>query len=120
MHTRIVVIEDEPELRQMILDLLEANGFSALGIDRPEFITTIEAGENPDLFIVDLMLPGLSGIELAAQLRSHGYERTPMIAISASRSMLETAEESRLFQEMLRKPFDILSLLDCVERYAAA
>jgi hypothetical protein len=42
-----------------------------------------------------------------------------MIAISASRSMLESAEESRLFQEMLRKPFDVMSLIDCVERCAA-
>jgi DNA-binding response OmpR family regulator len=119
MDTRILVIEDEPELRQMILDLLEASGFLAVGVDRPEFANSVAAGEHPDLFIVDLMLPGLNGIELAKDLRAHGYERTPMIAISASRSMLESAEESRLFQEMLRKPFDVMSLIDCVERYAA-
>jgi CheY-like chemotaxis protein len=82
-------------------------------------VFTIDAAVSPALFLVDVMLPGMSGIELAEQLRAGGFARTPMIAMSASPGMLRAAAESRLFQEILPKPFDLTTLLDCVGRFAA-
>jgi CheY-like chemotaxis protein len=118
MSAHVVVIDDEPELRMMLLDFLEANGISATGISRPELVHTMDRSQPPDLFLVDLILPGQTGIELAEQLRAEGYAETPMIAMSASRPMLQAALKSNLFQQVLPKPFNILSLLDYVERYA--
>jgi CheY-like chemotaxis protein len=63
------------------------------------------------------MLPGMNGIQLAQKLREDGFPRTPMIAISASRSMLQAARESHLFDEALRKPFELSNLLDAIEQY---
>lgn len=74
---------------------------------------------HPDVFLLDLMLPGMSGIDLARRLRDLGYLREPMIAMSASPRMLNAANRSGLFQETLAKPFDLSTLLDTVERYAS-
>jgi len=116
MASCVVVIEDELELQQMLVDLLEMNGVEAIGITAPDSIQSIDASLHPDLFLVDLMLPGMSGIEFTQQLRSAGYADTPMIAMSASRPMLEVAADSHLFQDTLRKPFDISTLMEVITR----
>lgn len=65
----IVVIEDEPALLGLLRDVLEVSGFSVNGINRPELVDTLETDEQPALFLVDLMLPGTDGIDLAKKLR---------------------------------------------------
>ncbi len=117
MAPRIAVVEDEIAVLEMLRDLLEADGFSVVALDHPDRIQTIESDAPPDLFLIDLMLPGRSGIELAEQLRSTGFTNTPMIAMSASRAMTRFASESGLFQETIYKPFDLSTLLECVERH---
>jgi len=117
--SNIIVIEDEPALLGLLRDVLEVSGFSVTGLNRPELVDSLGSQDRPALFLVDLMLPGTDGIDLAKKLREHGYADTPMIAMSASRSMLEVAAKSHLFQHMLTKPFNVSSLLDYVGRYAA-
>jgi CheY-like chemotaxis protein len=117
MPPRIAVVEDEVAVLEMLCEMLEADGFSVVALDHPDHIQTIESDVPPDLFLIDLMLPGRTGIELAEHLRSAGYTDTPMIAMSASRAMTRYASESGLFQETIYKPFDLSALLQCVERH---
>ncbi len=114
-----MVVEDEPSVLEMLQEVLQGHGFCVVGVPYPELVHTIDAGLQPDLFLVDVMLPGMSGIELAAQLRACGFSDTPIIAMSASPLLLEVAAGSNLFQGVLAKPFDLSKLLDYVARYAA-
>jgi len=113
----IMVVEDEPALSQMIHDVLELYGLSSVGAGTPAIAHSLAASASPGLFLIDLMLPGLSGIELAQQLRANGFESTPMIAMSASNLILQVAEESGVFQETLRKPFELSDLMAALERH---
>jgi DNA-binding response OmpR family regulator len=114
----IVVVDDEPELLQLVNDVLVSQGYEVLSFDHPEPASHVkETGEQPQLFIVDLMLPDMNGIALAKCLEDEGFDRTPKIAMSASRQLLRRAEESHLFQGTLDKPFDIDDLLACVQRH---
>lgn len=80
--------------------------------------STLEGREpEPRLFMLDLMLPAMSGIELAQRLRTDGYRETPIIAMSASPTMLQVAEESELFHGSLGMPFELDGLLEAVECY---
>jgi DNA-binding response OmpR family regulator len=117
MTQRIVVVEDETPVLEMLTEFLRADGFSVLGFEHPDQMREFDEEQRPDLFIIDLMLPGRDGIEVAKQLRTEGFEDTPMIAMSASRALTETASDSGLFQETIYKPFDLSTLLDCVERH---
>lgn len=117
--TSIVVVEDEPSVLEMLREVLQAQGFSVIAVPYPELAHTIESDVHPAVFLLDMMLPGISGIELAAQLRKSGFPHTPMIAMSASPLLLEVANGSALFEATLAKPFDLSKLIDCVTRYAA-
>jgi CheY-like chemotaxis protein len=117
---RIVVVDDEPELLDVVCELLDEEGYSTVCVDHPAKALELEPEPPADLFLVDLMLPGFNGIELAKRLRESGYADTPMIAMSASLTMLEEAAGSHLFEEAMAKPFDLTELLECVEQYVRA
>lgn len=118
MAGHIVVIEDEPCIYELLDDVLSARGFTLTWVEHPNNVQSLDRGIEPDLILMDLMLPGLDGVKLAGQLREAGFSHTPIVALSASRIMLHFARESALFQDCLAKPFDLGALLDCVSYYA--
>ncbi len=115
----ILVVEDERDIRDMLCELFEEEGYRVTCVNHWAQMMPINEAYRPDLLFVDLMLPGVSGIELARRLREDGLPDTPMVAMSASPDMLRSAAHSKLFQETLPKPFDIEQLLTYAERYAA-
>jgi len=117
MEPCIVIVEDEPELLELLCDCLQLEGFCCVGADHPERIPSVLRDVEPELFLVDVMLPGMTGMELAEHLRAHGFAEAPMIAMSASESLVQIAARSGLFQETINKPFDIEDLIASVERH---
>lgn len=117
----IVVVDDELDVRKVVVELLEDEGYRVLSFGNPVPVTALhETDERPELFVIDIMLPDMNGIALAARLRDEGFEVTPKVAMSASDLMLQVAEESRLFDAAIHKPFSIDALLDTVERHTLA
>lgn len=116
MAARILVLEDDEHILQLITDILESEGYSVLGLRHPELILEVMAREQPDLLLVDIMLPRHSGIEVADRLWTNGFGDVPMMAMSASMIMLDLARQMPFFQEVVRKPFDMEMLLDDVDR----
>ena len=117
----IVVVDDEPDLRQIVTHVLEDEGYRVLSFAHPVPVTRLwETDERPNLFLIDIMLPEMSGITLAARLKDGGFEAIPKIAMSASPRMIQVAKESQLFDATLDKPFEVDDLLDCIERFARA
>ena len=112
----VVVIDDEPDILSLLCAVLEEEGMEAVGMAHPDTVLSDDRLSGAALLIIDLMLPGMDGIMLAWRLRSNGLPDMPMIAISASLSMLKRASASGLFQDTLPKPFDIDVLLTSVER----
>jgi len=113
----IAVVEDEPEILDLLRVLLESSNYTVAAIDHPDRVHEVVQQVCPDVFLLDLMLPGISGIDLARLLRANGCAQTPMIAMYASRYLLDKAMASQLFQASLRKPFDVITVVECVERH---
>jgi DNA-binding response OmpR family regulator len=120
MAKRILVLDDEEELLELICAVLADAGYETIGISSPDAVDGALGKSHPQLFLVDIMLKGQSGIDVARALRGEGYPRTPMIAMSASPSMAGYARSSGVFAETLDKPFDITYLLEIVERHLRA
>lgn len=112
----IVVVDDEADLRWLICETLKDEGYDVVQFSDPRGVLTFE--EAPAVFLLDLMLPGMSGIALAQTLRAERFPLVPMIAMSASGPFLSRARQSGLFQTTLPKPFDLSVLIDQVERLA--
>jgi CheY-like chemotaxis protein len=114
---QVVVVDDEPELLDLLRDIIEEEGYRVLPVNDPAKVESIARDVAPQLFLIDLMLPGTDGIELAGRLRSAGLADSPIVAMSASAAMLAAARASGLFQAALAKPFDLSTLLDVIGRY---
>jgi DNA-binding response OmpR family regulator len=114
----IVVVEDDPDILDLVRTALDIEGYDVVGFNRP--FDPAALPHDPRLFLVDIMLPGSTGIELARMLREERQMTVPMVAMSASVIMIERAHASGYFQAVLRKPFNLDELLDTLERQLAA
>ncbi len=76
---RIMVVEDEKDIGELVLRYLQREGFTAYRIGDGRTALARAEAELPDLLILDLMLPGIDGLELARRLRRNG--RTALLPI---------------------------------------
>ncbi|MDH3641394.1 MAG: phosphate regulon transcriptional regulator PhoB [Gammaproteobacteria bacterium] len=80
----ILLIEDEPEIRDMLRFALTRAGFEVTGAESAEEALTYLDGVLPGLLIIDWMLPGMSGVDLARRLRKDDHTaHLPMIMLTA-------------------------------------
>jgi two-component system, OmpR family, phosphate regulon response regulator OmpR len=78
---RILVVDDDASLREMVCGYLAGNGYVAEGVGDGVQMRAAMAGQHPDLVVLDLMLPGEDGLTLLRELRAHGGP--PVIIVSA-------------------------------------
>jgi phosphate regulon transcriptional regulator PhoB len=104
---RVLVIDDEKDLIELVRYNLEKEGFEVLSALDGESGMTAALGELPDIIIVDLMLPGIDGLEVCRHLRSNSRtSRIPLIMLTA-----KTAEPDRVLglelgaDDYVTKPF---------------
>lgn len=83
MPATLLIVDDEPDIRELMRFTLEAAGFRVLEASHAEEARKL-LGEAPDLILLDWMLPGRSGLELAEQLKQNPKTRAlPIIMVSA-------------------------------------
>jgi two-component system, OmpR family, response regulator len=106
----ILVVEDDPHLRTLTARALQENGFATrLASAAPEMWLALDAGP-VDLVLLDVMLPGTSGIDLCRQLR--GRSDVPIIFISAKGSETDRVVGLELgADDYLAKPFGTRELV---------
>jgi two-component system OmpR family response regulator len=81
MLKHILVVDDDPEIRSLLAEYLERNGFRASTLpDGRELLRTLEE-RSVDLLVLDLMMPGVDGLTLCREVRSKG--RLPVLILSA-------------------------------------
>jgi two-component system phosphate regulon response regulator PhoB len=82
--TTILVVDDEPDIREAIRFALENADYRVIEAGHADEARKLLANENPDLILLDWMLPGRSGLELAQQLKQNQKSRSlPIIMVSA-------------------------------------
>jgi two-component system, OmpR family, phosphate regulon response regulator PhoB len=82
--TNVLVVDDESDIREVIRFALQGAGFRVLEAGHADEARKLLASECPDLVLLDWMLPGRSGLELAQQLKQSAATRSvPIIMVSA-------------------------------------
>ena len=109
MARTILVVEDEPTLRETLIEALEVEGFRVVGAaDGREALLRFR-GERPDLILLDLMLPELSGIEVCRIIRAESG--VPIIMLTAKDSELDKVVGLELgADDYITKPFSLREL----------
>jgi DNA-binding response OmpR family regulator len=117
--TRVLIVEDEPEIMELIGDLLVLEGYEVHALQRiPHGLDAIRK-LNPDAIVLDLRLPGMGGIELLRLLSSDRELRVTPVLICSGAEDLTRAHASEFRQlgcEVVTKPFDLDEFLDAVRR----
>ncbi|MCG7958723.1 MAG: response regulator, partial [Candidatus Thiodiazotropha taylori] len=80
---KILIVEDEPEIREMIRFALEPKGFVLSEADNAQDARKLLADRNYDLILMDWMLPGRSGLDLTKELKQVSPVSTPIILLTA-------------------------------------
>ncbi len=84
MTTRILIVEDEPAICEMLTFALSGSGYQCEVAGDVRRARSLVADSNPDLVVLDWMLPGQSGIEFARELkRDPGTRDIPVIMLTA-------------------------------------
>jgi FixJ family two-component response regulator len=107
----IAIVDDDDEVQSALQDLIEANGLSAKCFGSAEEFLESGAQRKAACLIVDIRMPGMSGLELQATLKSDGFN-TPIILITAhgdARVRLQAMRDGAA--EFLTKPIDYQVLL---------
>jgi DNA-binding response OmpR family regulator len=109
MARTILVVDDEPTLRETLVEALEADGFRVVAAaDGREALTRFRA-ERPDLVLLDLMLPELSGIEVCRIIRAESG--VPIVMLTAKDSELDKVVGLELgADDYVTKPFSLREL----------
>jgi two-component system, OmpR family, response regulator MprA len=102
---RLLVVDDDPSVREALALVLDLNGFEvATAVDGREAIRTL-AVDSPDAVILDLLMPGLDGLEVCRRIRATG-DRTPVLMLTARAEVSErVAGLEAGADDYLAKPF---------------
>ena len=109
--SKILIVEDEPDMVLGLKDNFEFEGYEVL--TAPDGAAGLERAReaNPDLVVLDIMLPKLSGLEVCKTLRSEGFE-APIIMLTARGQEIDKVVGLELgADDYVTKPFSIRELL---------
>jgi DNA-binding response OmpR family regulator len=116
-QARILSIEDDPEMRGLIQLILERKGHRVIGVKRGDLGLELLKSLKPDVLLLDLMLPDISGWEVYGQMKADAELATvPIIIISAKNEQDDAAEGYHLDgnDRFLSKPFEVMDLINLV------
>jgi two-component system cell cycle response regulator DivK len=118
---RFLVVEDNDKNMKLFRDLLQAGGYTTVEARTGEAAVELAVSHAPALVLMDVQLPGISGVEALAQLR--GDERTASIPVLALTAQAMHGDRERFlaagFDGYLSKPVDVVELLRTVEEHCA-
>jgi len=119
MRTRILVLDDQEYLREIIATILAEAGYPAVAVDTPEHAMQLLEELRPDLLVLDMSLPGIDGLQFLDNLRAQPlWEALPVLIVSGDPTKLARAE-GRSNVVPLSKPFDASVLVAEVARFLA-
>lgn len=111
MNPKIVIVEDEEDLLELLEYTLGKEGFDTIGFMNAKKVEQLLDEEDIDLLIMDRNLPGMEGSEFVQRMRANGIE-TPVIFLSAKNSDSDIEEGfDRGGDDYITKPFNMKELL---------
>jgi two-component system alkaline phosphatase synthesis response regulator PhoP len=113
LQKKILIIDDEPDIIEILRYNLEKEGYAVVSADDGETGITAASLENPDLIILDIMMPGMDGVEVCKKIRSKKNLKNILITFLSARA--ETYSELAGFNagcdDYMVKPVNIPILL---------
>ena len=117
-HTRILIVEDHEPDRRLVRDVLQFTGYETMESETAEAGLQLAREFKPALILMDIELPGMSGIEALSHLRANPETQfIPVIAVTAS-TMTHTRQQilAAGFDGYQPKPIEVKAFLEAVRQ----
>jgi DNA-binding NtrC family response regulator len=116
-QAHILVVDDEPDIRELVRDILEDEGHQVSVAENGESARTLFAREKPDLVLLDIWMPDVDGITLLREWSSGGGLDCPVIVMSGHGTLETAIEATRLgAHDFVQKPISLAKLLSIVNQ----
>ena len=113
MKKTILVVDDEPDIRQSVRMILEVNGYKVItAVDGDDCLKKVREF-NPDLILLDIMMPGTSVDEIVKQIKDTKIAFMSVVRISDARKRGLCTQDNIV--DFFQKPFNVSDLIDRVE-----
>jgi two-component system cell cycle response regulator DivK len=118
----VLIVEDNEKNMKLARDVLQAKGYQTVEAVTGEEGVKLAKERKPDLVLMDIQLPGISGIEAFKQIRGNASTKgIPVIALTASVTPTDrTAITAAGFDAFLGKPINLKEFIDTVKRLLEA
>ena len=118
----VLIIEDNDKNMKLARDVLQAKGYQTVEAVTGEEGVKLARERKPDLVLMDIQLPGISGIEAFKQIRSDAATKAiPVVALTASVTPTDrSAINAAGFDAFLGKPINLKEFVDTVKRLVQA
>ena len=117
---KVLIVEDNALNLKLLNDILEYRGYRILSTTSGEAALELAVREMPDVILMDIQLPDVSGIEATRRLKANAKTKSiPIIAVTAfAMSGDQAAILASGCNEYISKPFKVTELLETVDRHA--
>jgi CheY-like chemotaxis protein len=119
MAKKILVIEDDTSIRELLVELLESEGYEvSSAVNGLEGILKLQSKQYPDLILIDLMMPVMDGYTFRTkQLENPEWAKIPTIVMSAEANAKEKMKDYKI-TAFLSKPVELDTILNAVAKYS--
>ena len=122
MAKKIMIVEDNELNMKLFHDLLKANGFDVVGTRDGRQAVELARGERPDLILMDIQLPEVSGLDVTAWLKDDDeLQHIPVIAVTA---FAMKGDEERIreggCEAYISKPISVGKFIETVKHFVGA
>jgi DNA-binding NtrC family response regulator len=116
-QSQILVVDDEPDIRQLVLEILEDEGYSVQVAKDGESARAVYAKQKPDLVLLDIWMPDIDGISLLREWSSAGALESQVVIMSGHGTLETAVEATRLGAfDFVQKPLSLAKLLATVRK----
>ncbi len=116
-QAHILVVDDEPDIRELVQEILEDEGYRVSTAENGEAARTCFARETPDLVLLDIWMPDIDGITLLKEWSSGSGLECPVVVMSGHGSVDTAIEATRLgAHDFVQKPISLARLLSIVSQ----
>lgn len=113
---KIFVLEDDQDIREIVVWILEAENYEVVSFKNIDEFMRRDIQNLPDLFLLDVMLPDGSGIDVCNQLRSESVNQHIPILIMSAHASMEQVNSGCSAEGFIQKPFELNSFLERIQK----
>jgi DNA-binding response OmpR family regulator len=105
---KVLIVDDEADVVRLLQFRFDKEGFETVTAGDGQTALSMVENDNPDLVILDIMMPLMDGMEVLRQIRSHRRtSKTPVIMLTAKTASITVDEARQLWvSDYIMKPFD--------------